>query len=66
MLAFITAINKAAEFNWSNIWIESDSMYIVNLFNMGIGKIPCDPRNKWTEAIRKARNMGVVVSHIFR
>ena len=66
MLAFIIAINKVAEFNWSNIWIESDSMSIVNLYNNGTGKIPWILRNKWLEAIRKARRMEVVVLHIFR
>ena len=66
MLAFVTAINKAVEFNWSNIWIESDSMSIVNLYNNGTGKIPWILRNKWLEAIRKARRMEVVVLHIFR
>ena len=40
MIGFIIAVEETTEFNWGNMWMESDSMYIVNLLNNGIGKIP--------------------------
>ena len=66
MMGFIIAVEKANEFNWNNIWLESDSMYIVNLFNHGIGKIPWSLHNRWLRAVYYAKRLNMVVSHIFR
>ena len=66
MMGFIIAVEKANEFNWNNIWLESDSMYIVNLFNHGIGQIPWSLHNRWLRAVYYAKRLNMVVSHIFR
>ena len=39
MMDFVFTIEKALEFNWTNIWVETDSLNIVNLFRRGNGKI---------------------------
>ena len=38
MMSLILVGKKAFEFQWFNLWIEMDSMHILNLFNLG--KIP--------------------------
>ena len=48
------------------MWVESDSMYIVNLFNNGVGKIPWHHRNKWLGTVMTSKKIVVVMSHIFR
>ena len=47
MIGFILAIEKASEFGWCNLWIEMDSMYIVNMFSNKTGKIPWCFGNRW-------------------
>ena len=32
IMAFILAIEKAHEFGWSSLWVESDSLYVFNLY----------------------------------
>ena len=31
LYAFISAVNRAHHFGWDRIWIECDSLYVVNL-----------------------------------
>ena len=40
MIGFIMAVEKDSEFDWHGVWMEIDSMYVVNLFNNGISEIP--------------------------
>ena len=40
IMAFILATEKAHEFGWNNIWVELDSLYVVNLYKYNIEKIP--------------------------
>ena len=65
-MGFIIAVEKVIEFNWSNVWLELDLMYIVNLFNHGIGKMPWPLCSRWSRAIQYAKRMNLVVSHIYR
>ena len=66
MMGFIIAVEKVIEFNWSNVWLELDLMYIVNLFNHGIGKMPWPLCSRWSRAIQYAKRMNLVVSHVYR
>ena len=66
LLGFILAVEKAKEFEWRNLWIESDSSYVVNLFRKKSGKIPWKLNNRWHRAMKFASEINVVVSHIFR
>ena len=66
MMGFIIAVEKAYEFKWDNIWIETDSMYVVHLFNRGTGQISWRFHNRWLSAYKKARTKNFIVTHIFR
>ena len=65
IMAIILAIKKAHEFSWNNLWVESDSLYVVNLCKYNIEKIPWLLLNKWKRALRLAKDLNVVVSQIF-
>ena len=66
LMGFVIAIEKASEWNWSNLWVETDSTYLVHLFNSGVGRIPWRFRNRWLRAVKMASNMNVTISHIYR
>ena len=51
MIDFIMVVEKDSEFDWHNIWIETDSMYVLNLFNSRTGKIPWHLHNRWSIAV---------------
>ena len=66
LTSLMLAIEKAYEVNWHNIWIETDSSYVVNLFNRGIGKVSCRFHSRWARAVYRAKELNIIVSHIFR
>ena len=63
---FITAIEIAKKFNWSPLWIETDSSYVVSIFLTGSLKVPWEVRSRWSIALSDAKNLQVHVSHIYR
>ena len=65
-MGFVKAIENASEWNWSNIWVETDSVYLVHLFNSGVSRIPWHFRNHWLRADKMATNMNVKISHIYK
>ena len=66
IMSFILAVEKAKEFGWVNLWVESDSLYVVNLFRDKSNKIPWKFKNRWMRALSFASQIRVVVSHIYR
>ena len=66
LLGFIMAIEIAKKFNWSPLWIETDSSYVVSIFLTGSLKVPWEVRSRWSIALSDAKNLQVHVSHIFR
>ena len=66
MIGFIMAIEKASEFNWHNISIETNSMYVVNLYTNGTNKIPWRLHNCWSKVVINAKRVNMAVAHIFR
>ena len=64
IMGFIIAIENASDFNCSKLLIESNSSYIVNLFNKGIGKTPWQLRHRWTSAIHLSQKLNIIVTHI--
>ena len=66
ILGFITAIEIAKKFNWSPLWIESDSAYVVTLFSTNSFNVPWEIRNRWSKALSDAKSLNVHVSHIYR
>ena len=67
IMAFILATEKAHEFGWNNIWVELDSLYVINLYKYNIEKfLGSCLLNRWKIALRSAKDLNAVVSHIFR
>ena len=64
--AFIIAIEKAVEFNWNNLWIESDSTMVINAFMKKTVSIPWKIRNRWLNALKLSNTFNLKVSHIYR
>jgi len=59
------SIEFASSKNWSNFWLETDSMLVVQAFrNQGI--VPWQLRNRWCNCLRITSNMNFLVSHVFR
>ncbi|GAU48979.1 hypothetical protein TSUD_245700 [Trifolium subterraneum] len=60
------AIDLAFQFHWHNVWLETDSVLVVSAFNKPTALVPWQLRNRWKNAIHKAKSMNVIISHIFR
>ena len=48
IMGLILAIKFAARFNWTNLWVESDSEFVVDLFK-SLGGVRL--RNRWLSAL---------------
>ena len=64
-MVLILTIEKTHIFGWSKLWVESDSLYLVNLFKYSSDKIPWILLNRWEGAISFAKDLNVILSHIF-
>jgi hypothetical protein len=64
-MGIILAIECAADRNWNNLWIESDSKLGVLAFKKS-SIVPWQLLNRWKNCMFKARSMHVIVSHVFR
>ncbi|KAL8515556.1 hypothetical protein ACS0TY_014298 [Phlomoides rotata] len=60
------AIELAYEKRWFNIWLESDSTYVVHILNSGSPEIPWRLLARWHRVRRLRTTMHMVVSHIYR
>jgi ribonuclease HI len=60
------AIEIAFQNHWHHLWIESDSLSVVSVFNHPEKQVNWSLRNRWRNAIYMANQMNVIVSHIFR
>ena len=66
MMRFIISIEKASGFNWYSLWVETDFMYFVIMFNKRTGNIPWRGPMVESSAKSEIKNMNLVISHIFR
>jgi ribonuclease HI len=60
------AIEIAFRNHWTNLWIESDSLSVVSAFNHPEKQVAWSLCNRWRNAIYMAKQMNVIVTHIFR
>ncbi|CAJ2645702.1 unnamed protein product [Trifolium pratense] len=65
LCGFMTAIEIADARGWRNMWIESDSMLVVNAYKSS-NIVPWSLSNRWFNCIKLAGHMNIIVSHIFR
>lgn len=63
--AAMRAIEIASQQNWTQLWLESDSMLVVNAFK-NHALVPWKLRNRWYNCIHTVLSMNFIVSHIFR
>jgi ribonuclease HI len=62
----IKAIEISFDNQWNNLWLETDSMLVVNAFkNHDVG-VAWPLRNRWKNALIKTRQMNFLVTHVFR
>lgn len=50
---FIQAIDYAVQYQWNNIWLESNSTYIVHLLLTRSTKIPWSLKAQWSRCLLK-------------
>ncbi|CAJ2671835.1 unnamed protein product [Trifolium pratense] len=65
LCGFMTAIEIADARGRRNMWIESDSMLVVNAYKSS-NLVPWSLSNRWFNCIKLAGHMNIIVSHIFR
>ena len=66
ILAFIFAIEKAAQFNWNKLWIECDSTYVTHAFYNQSVSIPWKIQNHWLKALVLSKKLQILLTHVFR
>ena len=66
ILSFIITVEYAYKYKWNNLWIETDSIYVVMAFNSKNTNVPWRFRNRWLWALEYAKSMNNYVSHIYR
>jgi ribonuclease HI len=62
----IKAIEIAFDNKWNNLWLETDSMLVVNAFKNPAVGVAWPLRNRWRNALTKSTQMNFLVTHIFR
>ena len=63
---FIMVLEFAHRFDWSNLWVETDSCYAALLFNNQPHQVPWVFRNRWIRALKYAKDLNTRVSHTFK
>ncbi|XP_057788467.1 uncharacterized protein LOC131005480 [Salvia miltiorrhiza] len=66
LLALLIILERAATNNWYNLWVESDSTYVVNIFNNRSTLVPWHFRGHWLAAPKGVAHCSIMCSHIFR
>ncbi|XP_057803558.1 uncharacterized protein LOC131018881 [Salvia miltiorrhiza] len=64
--AVITAIAIAHARGWMFLWIEADSMYVVNLLSSRARDVPWRFVASWNRTLHLLTDMQIMVSHIYR
>ena len=63
--AFMLAVEKAKELRLDRIWIETDSVVVVNAFHKAIG-IPWKMRSRWHNCMHFCTLVSCTCTHILR
>jgi ribonuclease HI len=66
LLAVIIEIEVASRMHWNNLWIETDSSFVVRAFQNSSNAVTWNLRNRWSNALVKFKQLNGMVSHIFR
>ena len=66
LMGVIKAIDFAVLYNWTSIWLESDSTYVVYLLTNRFRKVPWSLKSRWIRCLQTIDSINFRVSHIFR
>ncbi|XP_057803715.1 uncharacterized protein LOC131019050 [Salvia miltiorrhiza] len=66
LFSFIIILERAAAHQWYNLWIESDSTYVVNVFNNREVPVPWRFRSRWQAALKGVEHYNLRCSHNYR
>ncbi|KAL8515582.1 hypothetical protein ACS0TY_014320 [Phlomoides rotata] len=61
-----SAVEIAFDKQWLNLWLETDSVYVVNIFKRHTSLVPWRLLSQWHRVRRLMGDMQLVVSHIYR
>lgn len=59
------AIELAKQYNWKNLWLESDSILVIQAFN-NKNLVPLQLKNRWENCIFLLSSMHFMVTHVYR
>ncbi|KAL8537631.1 hypothetical protein ACS0TY_012667 [Phlomoides rotata] len=62
----LLAIELAHDKGWNNLWLESDSTYVVHLLKSDLPEVPWRLMARWHRVRQFRPHLHIVVSHIFR
>ncbi|KAL8537667.1 hypothetical protein ACS0TY_012701 [Phlomoides rotata] len=60
------SVEIAYDKHWLHLWLETDSVYVVNIFERHTSLVPWRLLGQWHRVLRLMGDMQIVVSHIFR
>ncbi|XP_057808539.1 uncharacterized protein LOC131023020 [Salvia miltiorrhiza] len=66
LLAVITAFRIARARNWNNLWIESDSTYVVGLLRKRSEDVPWRFKASWAGVLSSPTGFQLYITHIYR
>ncbi|KAL8513006.1 hypothetical protein ACS0TY_019250 [Phlomoides rotata] len=61
-----STVEIAFDKHWLHLWLETDSVYVVNIFKCHTSLVPWKLLVQWHRVHRMMGDMQIVVSHIFR
>jgi hypothetical protein len=62
----LKAIEIAFSNNWNHLWLETDSMLVVNAFKNQNKIVAWPLRNRWKNALAVTRQMNFLISRVYR
>lgn len=65
ILGAMKAIEIAHQYQWKNLWLESDSSLVVNAFKNS-SLVPRKLRNRWTNCLNITKSMNFLVTRVYR
>ncbi|XP_057775188.1 uncharacterized protein LOC130994172 [Salvia miltiorrhiza] len=66
LLAVIMAVRIARTRNWTNLWIESDSTYVVSLLRDKAKSVPWRFKASWDDTLNSLNLFHLHITHIYR
>ena len=62
----IVVVDFAWSFSWRSLWIEANSIYVIDLIEKKSTRVPCNLRRDWSICLYRLSQMEYGVSHILK